>query len=205
MEIITGIFGTAAIITGFMVITAKNPVHSVLNLVLTFILASVLLLIIGVEFLSLLFIIVYVGAIAILFLFVVMMLNLKRVELADNATRYVPVGFIIGIVFLSTIKNKILLGSPELSGIKNYEILDGGENGLPFISSFQTIVSTSTNIETIGQILYTHYFLFFLMAGVILLIAMLGAIVLSIRHEADIKRQDIFSQVATQPTLKYGV
>jgi NADH-quinone oxidoreductase subunit J len=202
MEIITGIIGTAAIITGFMVITAKNPVHSVLNLVLTFILASVLLLIIGVEFLPLLFIIVYVGAIAILFLFVVMMLNIKRVELADNATRYVPIGFIIGMMLLSIMKNKVLPGVELNTSEGSSGILES-----QFSTPSFSIVTSTTNIETIGQILYTHYFLFFLMAGVILLIAMLGAIVLSIRHEADIKRQDIFSQIATQPTLtlKYGV
>lgn len=203
MEIITGILGTAAIITGFMVITAKNPVHSILNLVLTFILASVLLLIIGIEFLSLLFIIVYVGAIAILFLFVVMMLNIKRVELVDNTTRYVPIGFIIGIIFLSIIKNKILPSGGSADNIYStvsYGILNGED-----IAPSSLIINRATNIEAIGQILYTHYFLFFLMAGVILLIAMLGAIVLSIRHEADIKRQDIFSQIATKPTLKYSV
>lgn len=203
MEIITGILGTAAIITGFMVITAKNPVHSILNLVLTFIFASVLLLIIGIEFLSLLFIIVYVGAIAILFLFVVMMLNIKRVELVDNTTRYVPIGFIIGIIFLSIIKNKILPSGGSVDNIYSavsYGILNGED-----IAPSSLIINKATNIEAIGQILYTHYFLFFLMAGVILLIAMLGAIVLSIRHEAEIKRQDIFSQIATKPTLKYGV
>jgi len=109
LEILTGFFGVASILTGFLVITAKNPVVSVFYLVLTFINASILLLIQGVEFLSLLLIIVYVGAIAILFLFVVMMLNIKRVELVGNATRYVPVGFIIGIIFLSILKDKILM------------------------------------------------------------------------------------------------
>jgi len=197
MEIITGIVGTAAIVTGFMVITAKNPVHSVLNLVLTFVLASILLIIIGIEFLSLLFIIVYVGAIAILFLFVVMMLNIKRVELVDNTTRYVPIGFIIGIIFLTIIKNKILL--PGDASVEHSIPVSDNWSSSPVISSIPT------DISSLGNILYTHYFLFFLMAGVILLIAMIGAIVLSIRHEAEIKRQDIFSQTATQPTLKYGV
>ena len=102
-EILFWIFGIGSIISGFMVISSTNPMHSVFSLVLTFANTSVLLLMLGVEFLALLFLIVYVGAIAILFLFVVMMLNIKIVELRDNATRYVPVGFIIGILFLMEI------------------------------------------------------------------------------------------------------
>jgi len=100
IQLLTGVFASAAILTGFMVITAKNPIISVFNLVLTFINASILLLIQGVEFLSLLLIIVYVGAIAILFLFVVMMLNIKKVDLDTKHPSYIPIGFIIGMVFV---------------------------------------------------------------------------------------------------------
>ena len=184
VQLLTGIFAIGAIATGFLVITAKNPIISVFYLVLTFVNASILLLIQGVEFLSLLLIIVYVGAIAILFLFVVMMLNIKRVELVGNATRYVPVGFIIGLIFLSIIKEKVL-------------ILDiaTAEFGTTITELHLT---TNTNIVALGDILYTHYSAYFIMSGVILLIAMIGAIILTISHEEVIKRQDIFSQIATE-------
>jgi len=183
---LTGIFAMGAILSGFLVITAKNPIHSVLHLVLAFANASILLLIMGVEFLSLLFIIVYVGAIAILFLFVVMMLNIKRIELIDNTTRYVPIGFIIGLVFLSILKDKILISGP----IAHNYLIDLSSTPIE-------IGINNTNIENLGDLLYTNYFLFFLMAGIILLIAMIGAIILTLRHETDIKRQDIFSQIAS--------
>jgi NADH-quinone oxidoreductase subunit J len=171
MEILTAIFGLGAIISGFLVITASNPIHSVLNLVITFANASVLLLIMGIEFLSLLFIIVYVGAIAILFLFVVMMLNINITELTGNAASYVPIGFIIGIVFLSIIKDKILLGG----GSASQSILS--QPVAPFSS---TDVIPSTNISILGDLLYTNYFLFFLMAGILLFVAILGAIILTL-------------------------
>ena len=184
VQLLTGVFAIGAIVTGFLVITAKNPIISVFYLVLTFVNASILLLIQGVEFLSLLLIIVYVGAIAILFLFVVMMLNIKRVEIVGNATRYVPVGFIIGLIFLSIIKDKVL-------------ILNGpmGQWGAKYT---EINLTTNSNIEVLGDILYTEYAAYFLMSGVVLLIAMIGAIILTISHEEEIKRQDIFSQIATE-------
>jgi NADH-quinone oxidoreductase subunit J len=187
IQLLTGIFASAAVATGFLVITAKNPIISVFYLVLTFVNASVLLLIQGVEFLSLLLIIVYVGAIAILFLFVVMMLNIKRVELWGNATRYVPVGFIIGLIFLSIIKDKVL----PLFGASS-----GGTGGAT--AHAETHLASNTNIQALGDILYSHYSIYFLMSGVVLLIAMIGAIILTISHEEEIKRQDIFSQIATE-------
>ena len=105
-------FGLLALVSGVMVITAKNPVHSVFYLVLAFVNASLLLILLGVEFLPVVFMIVYVGAIAILFLFVVMMLNIKLVEILDNSTRYAPIGFIVGFVFftsaLSVIDQEVL-------------------------------------------------------------------------------------------------
>ncbi len=185
IQLLTGIFATAAVATGFLVITAKNPIISVFYLVLTFVNASILLLIQGVEFLSLLLIIVYVGAIAILFLFVVMMLNIKRVELVENATRYVPVGFIIGLVFMHIIKDMFPKANAPAS------------EGTTF-SAIEIQLATNTNIQALGDILYTHYSIYFIMSGIILLIAMIGAIILTISHEEEIKRQDIFSQIATE-------
>jgi NADH-quinone oxidoreductase subunit J len=180
METFIGLLGIGAIYSGWMVISSKNPVHSVFYLVLAFANITVLLLIIGVEFLSLLFLIVYVGAIAILFLFVVMMLNIKLVEIIDNTTRYVPIGFIIGLIFLSMISSTIGIYSTSIEGGLSLKIIN------------------NTNIESLGYILYTDYFLFFIIASLILLVSMIGAIILTIYHEDQIKRQDLFSQISTE-------
>jgi NADH:ubiquinone oxidoreductase subunit 6 (subunit J) len=183
MEILIGLLGIGAIYSGLMVISSINPVHSVFYLVLAFINTSLLLLIMGVEFLSILFIIVYVGAIAVLFLFVVMMLNIKLIELIDNTTRYVPIGFIIGIIFLTLLSN----------------LLDFNSNA-QFINNSFLNIQYSSNIELIGNILYTEYYLFFIIASFILLVSMIGAIILTINNTSNsmIKRQDLFSQIATE-------
>lgn len=182
METFIWFLGLGAVYSGFMVISAINPVHSVFYLVLTFINTSLLLLVLGVEFLSILFVIVYVGAIAVLFLFVVMMLNIKLIELIDNTTRYIPIGFIVGVLFLS-----VLSSISTLDFYKNLAISS------TYISSI-----IPTNIELIGNVLYTDYFLLFIIASFILLVAMIGAIILTIYHSDQIKRQDLFSQIATE-------
>jgi len=181
-EIFFGILGFGAIYSGLMVISSKNPIHSVFYLVLAFVNTSILLLIMGIEFLSLLFIIVYVGAIAILFLFVVMMLNVKLVEILDNTTRYIPIGFIIGLIFLSMITSTFI-------NFTNFN---------PIIIDKPISVINDTNVESLGYILYTDYFLYFIIASFILLVSMIGAIILTIFHEEKIKRQDLFSQIATE-------
>lgn len=189
METLIGILGLGAIYAGLMVITSKNPIHSVFYLVFAFANTSILLLIMGVEFLSLLFLIVYVGAIAILFLFVVMMLNIKLVEIIDNTTRYVPIGFIIGLIFFSMISSSLGMPNIQIDPVftsKNF----------PYGNILNII--TNTNIEALGFILYTDYFLFFIIASFILLVSMIGAIILTIYHEGKIKRQDLFSQIATE-------
>ena len=177
-----------------MVISSRNPVHSVFYLVVAFVNSSLLLIIMGVEFLSILFIIVYVGAIAILFLFVVMMLNIKFVELLDNTTRYVPIGFIIGLIFLSLILANIIDFNAYMSIFSSATHLTTIDNNLPlFLDKLNYL-----NIESIGNILYTDYFLFFIIASFILLVSMIGAIILTIYHEENIKRQDLFSQISTE-------
>jgi NADH-quinone oxidoreductase subunit J len=143
MNTLIGLLGLGAVYSGLMVISSRNPVHSVFYLVLAFITTSLLLIIMGIEFLSILFIIVYVGAIAILFLFVVMMLNIKLVEIMDNTTRYVPIGFIIGFIFLSLILTS-LVSFPSLQGSL--------ESSIEFISKVSPL-----NVESIGSILYTDY------------------------------------------------
>lgn len=190
METFIWLLGLGAVYSGFMVISAINPVHSVFYLVLTFVNTSLLLLVLGVEFLSVLFIIVYVGAIAVLFLFVVMMLNIKLIELIDNTTRYVPIGFIIGIIFLTLLSN--LFDFTEL-GFALPALGSGAMASIQVINS-----ELPTNVELIGSVLYTDYFLFFIIASFILLVSMIGAIILTIYHSDQIKRQDLFSQIATE-------
>ena len=177
-------WGISAIFAASKMITAKNPIMSVFWLVLAFVNVAFLLLLLGLEFLPILFLIVYVGAIAILFLFVVMLLNIKLVEISENSSRYVPIGVIIGLIFLSQIYS-IFAGSftsftPDFS----YE-------------DFGTIVSM-TNIELLGSLLYTKYWIYFLVSSLILLVAMIGAILLCLYHEGLVRRQDLFAQVATE-------
>lgn len=186
MDISTFLFYFWAISAGFSgwnVITTKNPISSVFWLVLAFINAALLLLLLGIEFLPILFIIVYVGAIAILFLFVIMLLNIKLVELNQNATRYLPVSTIIAAIFLF----QLLPTVPTT----NNDWID-----VNFIE-FNSLIKL-TNIQNIGMILYTEYWLYFILSGMILLVSMIGAIVLCLYHESMIKRQDLFAQVATE-------
>ena len=176
------LFAIGGIISGWMVISSVNPIHSILSLVLAFFNLSILLLILGIEFLPILFLIVYIGAIAILFLFVIMMLNIKLIEILDNTTRYVPIGFFIGLIFLW-----------EIWLVFYKEILS-----LPLIFNENNNFFTTSNIEYLANVLYTEYFLFFIVGSLILLVAMIGAIILTISHEENIKRQDLFAQISTE-------
>ena len=183
------LWSISAVFSGWKVITSKNPILSVFWLVLAFVNGALLLLLLGIEFLPILFIIVYVGAIAILFLFVVMLLNIKMVEIQENATRYAPLGFIIGLVFLYQIYYLI---TSELSTISSSSIDLVGR-----VNDYKDVVSL-TNIEQIGTVLYTDYWVYFLVSSLVLLVAMVGAITLCLYHEEGIKRQDLFAQVATE-------
>lgn len=178
------LWSLSAIFAGSKVISSNNPIHSVFWLILAFINAAFLLLLLGLEFLPILFCIVYAGAIGIMFLFVVMLLNIKLVEISENATRYLPIGVIIGFIFLYQIY--FVFTSEVTNYGTSWEVYD-----------FSSLVQIS-NIEQMGQVLYTDYFLYFLVSSLVLLVAMIGAIVLCLYHEEGIKRQDIFSQVATE-------
>jgi NADH-quinone oxidoreductase subunit J len=173
------------LISSIMVISARNPVHSVLFLILAFFNAAGLLILMEMEFLSLIFIVVYVGAIAVLFLFVVMMLNVKISEVEDEVLQYLPVGGTIGLIFLFLIFFIIEGDFVSFNGQANSIYLDW----------FQQ-VDVVSNIETLGQVLYTEYLVYFLLAGVILLVAMVGAIVLTIATRTSLRRQLIFQQVS---------
>lgn len=177
------LFAAITIASAVMVISARNPVHSVLFLILAFVNAAGLFMLAGAEFLALILIVVYVGAVAVLFLFVVMMLDVDFTELRQGFLQYLPVGMLIGIVFLAELIAVVgaWVIAPEVVGTTAAPIPNPTE---------------VSNIEAIGQLLYTRYVFFFQAAGMVLLVAMVGAIVLTLRHKANVKRQDISAQVA---------
>jgi NADH-quinone oxidoreductase subunit J len=187
-------FSLGAIITAILVISKNNPVHSVFFLVLTFANASALLLLLGVEFIAIIFWIVYVGAIAILFIFVIKLINIKIVELLDNSTRYLPIGFFIGFILLL----ELYIYIDSYSSISNLNLQ------LNNISYTFTNIVNFTNLELLGQILYTEYWINLIIASLILLVAMIGAILLTLSHEATVKRQDIFTQINKKYSLTMG-
>jgi NADH-quinone oxidoreductase subunit J len=180
------LFATITIGSGFMVIASRNPVQSVLFLILAFVNAAGLFLMMGAEFLAMILVIVYVGAVAVLFLFVVMMLDVDFAELRQGFLQNLPVGGLIGIVFLI-----------ELIVVITSYVVDPGLIRTP--AAVAPGASVVTNTEAIGDVLYTRYFYFFQAAGLILLVAMIGAIVLTHRERLGIKRQDISRQNARTP------
>jgi NADH-quinone oxidoreductase subunit J len=176
------LFASVCIASAVMVVASKNPVHSVLFLILAFVNASGLFVLMGAEFLAMILVVVYVGAVAVLFLFVVMMLDVDFAELRQGFLQYLPVGALVGIVFLAELL--LVVGAwaiaPSVADVIAAPIP-------PFYSV--------TNTEALGQVLYTRYVYFFQAAGLILLVAMIGAIVLTLRHKPNVKRQNISQQV----------
>ncbi len=163
-----------------MVIAARNPVHSVLFLILAFFNSAGLFILLGAEFLGMLLVVVYVGAVAVLFLFVVMMLDINFVQLREGFLHYLPVGALVGLILL--VELGLVFGSMALE-----PALDTAAAAAPGTGV--------TNTEAIGQLLYTEYFYLFQAAGIVLLVAMIGAMTLTMRHRPDAKRQDIGRQV----------
>lgn len=190
-QIIFTLFSTLALFSAGMVIRAKNPVHSVLFLILVFCNASGLLLLLGLDFFAMIFLVVYVGAIAVLFLFVVMMLNIKQTEIRENILRYFPVGGFIGFIFFLEIF--VGIGNDLLPFLYFQEEKNLNLESLNYISWFN-FQSQLNNIEAIGHILYTDYVILFIISSFILLIAMIGAIVLTLQKKANVKRQEIYEQ-----------
>ena len=184
------LFAAIAIASSVMVITSRNPVHSVLFLILTFFNASGLFILLGAEFLAMILVVVYVGAVAVLFLFVVMMLDVDFAELRAGMMQYAPIGMVVGLVLFTELA--LVLGvwviSPEVSGAL----------GAP-------IPGDISNTEALGQLLYTRYIYYFQAAGLILLVAMIGAIVVTLRHKVGVKRQNISDQVARSPATAIEV
>ena len=185
------LFSAVAIGSAVMVIGARNPVHSVLFLILAFFNAAGLFVLLGAEFLAMILVIVYVGAVAVLFLFVVMMLDVDFVELRQGFLDYLPVGGLIGIVLLGELV--IVLGGWVFAP----DVVAAGER-LPEVEAV-------SNTAALGAILYTQYAYFFQSAGLILLVAMVGAIVLTLRRKPSVKRQSIAAQVARTPATAIEV
>ena len=180
------LFSALTIGSAVMVISARNPVHAVMFLILAFINAAGLFLLLGAEFLAMLLIIVYVGAVAVLFLFVVMMLDVDFAELRAGYMKYFPVGATIGFIVLA-----------ELMALFGAWKTDGGISVTP--KAPIPDAATITNTEALGRVLYTEYIFYFEAVGIILLTAMVGAIVLTFRQNKNAKRQNIADQVARTP------
>lgn len=176
------LFASFCVFAGLMVIWARNPVHSVLFLILAFFNAAALFVLVGVEFIALILVIVYVGAVAVLFMFVVMMLNINFAELRKDFLEYLPIGSLIGVVLFGELV-----------------LLFGGWIPLPTDAAAVTatpLASEVTNTEALGRLLYTDYFYLFQGAGMILLVAMIGAIVLTLRSRPGVRRQSVKEQVS---------
>ncbi len=184
------LFSFICIASALMVIAARNPVHSVLFLILAFVNAAGLFLLLGAEFLAMILIVVYVGAVAVLFLFVVMMLDVDFAELREGFLQYLPVGGLVGIIFLAEI---LLVVGTWTIGAQVPRVVAA------------PIPGDITNTEALGLVLYTRYLYFFQAAGVVLLVAMIGAIVLTLRHKPGVKRQSIADQVARTPATAIEV
>ncbi len=175
------VFSAVMLASALMVVVARNPVHSVLFLILAFFNAAGLFVLLGAEFLAMILVVVYVGAVAVLFLFVVMMLDIDFAELKRGAQQYVLVGAGVGIVLLLE-----LMGSASLW---KFSVASPGALAYPTPGGV-------SNTEALGQILYTDYIYYFQIAGLVLLVAMIGAIVLTLRHRPGVRRQNIGRQNA---------
>ena len=182
------LFSTFALVSSLMVIGLSNAVHSVLFLILVFCNVAGLLLLLGAEFLSFMLLIVYVGAIAVLFLFVVMMLNVKISSVQINKYSILPIGILIFIILFNQF----------VGAISDLDLLRLQPKNLSFVLWINE-TSNLSNIEVVGRVLYTHYSLLFLICGFILLVAMIGAIVLTMHQRVDVKKQKIEIQLARIP------
>ncbi|MDD9928198.1 MAG: NADH-quinone oxidoreductase subunit J [Rhodospirillaceae bacterium] len=180
------LFAFVAVASGVMVISARNPVHSVLFLILAFFNAAGLFVLMGAEFLAMILVVVYVGAVAVLFLFVVMMLDINFVELRSGFAQYLPVGALVGLILLAEL---LVVGS-------GWVVIPQAES---VAAAPIPPIDQVTNTEAIGRLIYTKYVYLFQAAGLVLLVAMVGAIVLTLRSRAGVRKQRIGDQVARRP------
>jgi NADH-quinone oxidoreductase subunit J len=179
------LFSAVLIGAAMMVIASRNPVHSVLFLILAFFNAAALFILLGAEFLALILLIVYVGAVAVLFLFVVMMLDVDFEELRRGTLKYLPLGGLVGIILVA-----------ELALVAIWALIPVSTSSVP-----QAAPAHLTNTEALGRVIYTDYVYYFETAGLILLVAMIGAIGLTLRHKPNVRRQKIRLQNARDPKL----
>jgi NADH-quinone oxidoreductase subunit J len=184
------LFAGICVASAVMVVASRNPVHSVLFLILAFVNAAGLFVMMGAEFLAMILIVVYVGAVAVLFLFVVMMLDVDFSELKQGALQYLPIGMLIGGIFLAELL--LVVGAWAIGP------------GIPQAIT-SPIPTTVPNTEAIGLVLYTRYVYFFQAAGMILLVAMIGAILLTLHHRDRVRRQNIAAQVARTPAASIEI
>lgn len=173
------LFAGLLLLSGFMVITARNPVHSVLFLILGFFNAAGLFVLLGAEFIAMILIIVYVGAVAVLFLFVVMMLDINFSDLRKGAMQYVPFGFVLGAVLLG-----------------EFYVMYKAAQFAPQIATPNSGTEALSNTEMLGMVIYTDYVYAFQAAGMVLFVAMIGAIVLTLRKRPNVKKQNVGDQFA---------
>jgi NADH-quinone oxidoreductase subunit J len=173
------------VLSAILVISAQNPVHSVFFLILVFLTSAIFLFLLEVEFISLLFVLVYVGAIAVLFLFVVMMLDIKVTRAENDFFIYIPMGIFLGLIFFLEVFMTLHENFVPISPLDSQQIYTN------WILNLDTI----SNIEVLGQLIYTYYFFYFLIAGIILLVAMVGAIVLTLNFKQKAKHQFVFRQI----------
>ncbi len=176
-------FAFATVAAAVLVISVRNPVHSVLFLILAFLNSAGLFVLAGAEFLAMILVVVYVGAVAVLFMFVVMMLDIKFVELRQGFLQYLPLGGLIGLVLL--VELVVIVGGHAFSP----ETAASGTRPMPALD-------VTTNTQALGELFYTHYIYLFQVAGMILLVAMIGAIVLTHRRREGVKKQRITDQIA---------
>jgi len=180
------LFAVTTIVAGLLVVVSRSPVHSVLWLILAFLSSAGLFVLIGAEFVAMLLIIVYVGAVAVLFLFVVMMLDVDFAELKAEMSRYIPVAGLIGVVILMQLS----------MAYSEWQFSEGIDARL---GNPAPAIDETHNTAALGALIYDQYFLLFQLAGLILLVAMIGAIVLTLRHRTDIKRQNVLAQMYRDP------
>jgi len=190
MELLFFLFSSVILTSGLVVITARNPIHSVLFMILVFVNVVFILIFLEAEFLALTFVIVYVGAVAVLFLFVVMMLNIKITELNKELVHYFPIGGLVGFIFLFSILYILLtngVSSPISNSLMSY---------YSYMNWFE-LIDNPNNIEVIGQLVYTHEVYFFILSGLVLLVAMVGAIVLTSQNrDKSVRTQQVFHQLS---------
>ena len=177
-------FSFVTVACAFLVIGSRNPVHSVMFLILAFFNAAGLFMLAGAEFLALILIVVYVGAVAVLFLFVVMMLDVDFAEMREGFLQYMPIGALVGLILVAelivVLSSNALTFSPTAAAVEP----------IPAIVAASRDVQPISNIEAIGALLYTKYIFYFQLAGMVLLVAMVGAIVLTLSRRTDVRRQD---------------